>query len=97
MKRNKTSSREVKTAENKGSNTELTLLPFGIQTQYRAYVFVRLKKGKKCVRPVIYGFGTDACKAAIEAFDRVRNKLTQEKYNGAALISKSEKGGLLQR
>ncbi|MGA7370018.1 MAG: hypothetical protein WBX01_12885 [Nitrososphaeraceae archaeon] len=38
-------------------------------------MFVKLKKDKKCVRPVIHAYGTDPkeiCKAAAEAFDRVR-------------------------
>jgi hypothetical protein len=75
------SSRELKTA-NEGSNIEQMLLPFRIQTQYRAYVFVRLKKDKKCVRPVIHAYGTDPeeiCKAATEAFDQVRNGLIHKR------------------
>ena len=85
-----TSSREVKTAKNKGSNTEQMLLPFRIQTQYRAHVFVRLKKYNKCIRPVIYAYGTDAEKAAVE---RVQNEMKQNGYNVASLNSKSQTEG----
>jgi hypothetical protein len=56
------------------------------QKRYKPYVFVSLKRDKKCVRPLIHAYGTnpdEVREAAVEAYERVCNELIQEGYTVA--------------